>query len=184
MPAQALAVLGLDQRPVARPHFRRPRATPAQTYTPLQVGVLYQYPAGTDGSGQNIAVIELGGGFQAADLATYFKGLGITHPPSVTAVAVAGGANTPGGDADAEVMLDIELIGALAPGAAIAVYFAPNTDQGFYEAISQAAHRQLRVTTPSCRSAGAGRRIAGRLLRRARPCRARSGGCRSPGRSQ
>ncbi|MGN6729424.1 MAG: S53 family peptidase, partial [Rhodanobacteraceae bacterium] len=44
------------------------------------------------------------------------------------------------GDADIEVALDIEVAGALAPGATIAVYFAPNTDQGFYEAISQAAH--------------------------------------------
>ena len=56
------------------------------------------------------------------------------------AVGVAGGSNQPGGAADDEVMLDIEVIGALAPGAAIVVYFAPNTDQGFYEAISQAAH--------------------------------------------
>jgi len=140
LPPQALAILGLDRRPVARPQFRRPRATPAQTYTPLQVGALYQYPAGTDGSGQGIAIIELGGGFSTADLATYFTGLGIAPAPSVTAVSVAGGANTPGGDADGEVMLDIEIIGALAPRAAIAVYFAPNTDQGFYEAISQAAH--------------------------------------------
>jgi kumamolisin len=53
---------------------------------------------------------------------------------------VVGGTNSPGGDADDEVMLDIEVIGALAPGAGIVVYFAPNTDQGFYEAISQAAH--------------------------------------------
>ena len=57
---------------------------------------------------------------------------------------MAGGANTPGGDADGEVMLDIELIGAVALSAAIAVYFAPNTDQGFYEAISQAAHDSAR----------------------------------------
>jgi kumamolisin len=144
LPAQALAILGLDRRPVARPQFRRPRATPAQTYTPLQVGTLYQYPAGTDGSGQGIAIVELGGGFSTADLATYFKDLGITPAPAVTAVSVAGGANTPGGDADGEVMLDIEIIGALAPRAAIAVYFAPNTDQGFYEAISQAAHDSAR----------------------------------------
>ena len=144
LPQQALAILGLDRRPVARPQFRRPRATPAQTYTALQVGALYQYPAGTDGSGQGIAIIELGGGFSTADLATYFAGLGISPAPTVTAVSVAGGANTPGGDADGEVMLDIEIIGALAPRAAIAVYFAPNTDQGFYEAISQAAHDSAR----------------------------------------
>src|SRR5699024_1519062 len=42
--------------------------------------------------------------------------------------------------ADAEVMLDIEVAGALAPAARYAVYFAPNTDQGFYDAIAQAVH--------------------------------------------
>lgn len=147
LPPQLIAVLGLDGRPVARPHFRRPRATPAQTYTPLEVGTLYQYPAGTDGSGQGIGIIELGGGFSASDLARYFKNLGIAKPPTVTAVAVAGGANSPGSDADGEVMLDIEIIGTLAPAAAIAVYFAPNTDQGFYEAISQAAHDATRHVT-------------------------------------
>ncbi|TAL75324.1 MAG: peptidase S53 [Rhodanobacter sp.] len=135
-----LAVLGLDRRPVAKPHFRKARATPNQTYTPPQVGQLYRFPANTDGSGQGVALIELGGGFRKTDLATYFAALGIAKPPAVTAVSVAGGKNRPGGQADAEVMLDIEMVGALAPGAAIAVYFAPNTDQGFYEAISQAAH--------------------------------------------
>ncbi|HEX4389588.1 MAG TPA: S53 family peptidase [Steroidobacteraceae bacterium] len=146
LPAEVIAVLGLDRRPVAQPRIRRPRATPARSYTPLEIGSLYQFPAGTDGAGQSVAIIELGGGFSTADLATYFKGLGITTPPTVTAVPVAGGANTPGGDADAEVMLDIEVIGALAPAASIAVYFAPNTDQGFYEAISQAAHDSARHT--------------------------------------
>jgi len=135
-----LAVLGLDRRPVAKPHFRKALATPNQTYTPPQVGQLYNFPANTDGSGQCVALIELGGGFNATDLATYFAALGIATPPTVTAVSVAGGRNRPGGAADAEVMLDIEMVGALAPGSTIAVYFAPNTDQGFYEAISQAAH--------------------------------------------
>ncbi|HKR75719.1 MAG TPA: S53 family serine peptidase, partial [Rhodanobacter sp.] len=139
-----LAVLGLDRRPVAKPHFRKALSTPNQTYTPPQVGQLYNFPAGTDGSGQCVALIELGGGFSQTDLTTYFTSLGITTPPTVTAVSVAGGKNSPGGDADAEVMLDIEMVGALAPGAAIAVYFAPNTDQGFYEAISQAAHDATR----------------------------------------
>jgi kumamolisin len=146
LPPEAIAVLGLDTRPVARPHIRRPRATPTHAYTPPEIGALYQFPAGTDGSGQSIAIIELGGGFSTADLLTYFKSLGITTPPAVTAVPVAGGANTPGGDADGEVMLDIEVIGALAPASSMAVYFAPNTDQGFYEAISQAAHDSARHT--------------------------------------
>jgi kumamolisin len=41
---------------------------------------------------------------------------------------------------DGEVMLDIEVAGAVAPGAHIVVYFAPNTDQGFHDAIAQAVH--------------------------------------------
>src|SRR5438067_1343314 len=140
LPPEAIAVLGLDRRPVARVRSRRPRAAPSVTYTPIQLGALYSFPAGTDGSGETVAIIELGGGFTTGDLAQYFRSLGIARAPTVTAVGVAGGANQPGGDADGEVMLDIEVIGALAPGANIVVYFAPNTDQGFYEAISQAAH--------------------------------------------
>jgi len=135
-----IAVLGLDKRPVARPQFRRPATQPATTYTPLQLGQLYGFPAHTDGTGQTIAVIELGGGFTQADFTQYIQSLGITHPPTVTMVSVAGGSSQVGSDADGEVMLDVEVIGALAPAANIVVYFAPNTDQGFYEAISQAAH--------------------------------------------
>jgi len=134
-----IAVLGLDQRPVAKPHFRLAKQPASQSFTPLQVGQLYQYPDGTDGSGQTIALIELGGGYQSADLSTYFSSLQL-KTPTVVDVAVSGGSNQPGGDADAEVLLDIEVAGALANNAKIAVYFAPNTDQGFYEAISQAAH--------------------------------------------
>jgi kumamolisin len=37
-------------------------------------------------------------------------------------------------------MLDIEVAGAIAPGANIVVYFAPNTGQGFLTALSSAVH--------------------------------------------
>jgi kumamolisin len=37
-------------------------------------------------------------------------------------------------------MLDIEVAGAIAPGASIVVYFAPNTDAGFRDSISTAVH--------------------------------------------
>jgi kumamolisin len=138
-----LAVLGLDNRPQARPHFRfAAQAAPPSSYTPPQVAEAYQFPAGTDGTGQTIAIIELGGGFSATDLQTYFSGLGITAP-SVTAVGVDGASNAPGSDpngADGEVLLDIEVAGAAAPGAAQVVYFAPNTDQGFIDAVTEAAH--------------------------------------------
>jgi kumamolisin len=136
-----IAVLGLDDRPQARPYFR-PAATVSTSYTPLQLGRIYRFPAGTDGAGHTIAIIELGGGFGQADLDTYFAALGLTGPV-VSAVGVDGGVNVPGkdpGGADGEVLLDIEVAGALAPRAAIAVYFAPNTDAGFVDAVASAAH--------------------------------------------
>ena len=162
-----LAVLGLDDRPQARAQFRRapaatargaapaptapapggpaPAAAPAAaptSYTPPQVAALYQFPAGTDGTGHTIAIVELGGGFGSSDLDPYFAGLGLPVP-SVTAASVDGAVNQPGQDpngADGEVLLDIEVAGAVAPGAAQVVYFAPNTDQGFVDAVTTAVH--------------------------------------------
>ncbi|HYB19194.1 MAG TPA: S53 family peptidase [Streptosporangiaceae bacterium] len=139
------AVLGLDTRPQAQPHFRtRGDAAAAEgtTYYPNQVAEVYGFPAGTTGAGQTVAVIELGGGFTASDLDAYFGSLGISPVPSITAACVDGASNNPGdtGGASVEVNLDIDVIGAAAPGAAQVVYFAPNNgDQGFVDAISDAA---------------------------------------------
>jgi kumamolisin len=139
------AVLGLDSRPQARPHFRFAElAATAVAYTPAQVASLYRFPAGTDGSGQTIAIIELGGGYSAADLNKYFASLGIPAP-SVKAVGVDGARNVAGRDpqgADGEVLLDIEVAGAVAPAARQVVYFAPNTDRGFVDAVATAVHAQ------------------------------------------
>jgi kumamolisin len=136
------AVLGLDSRPQAATHFRiRPAASTATSFTPTQVAALYGFPAAT-GLGQCVALIELGGGFRPADLETYFKGLGVASP-TVTAVSVDHAQNSPTGDAngpDGEVMLDVEVVGAIVPQATIAVYFAPNTDAGFLDAITTAIH--------------------------------------------
>lgn len=137
------AVLGLDDRPQARPQFRVAHAAAAQrSYTPLQLGHAYRFPPGSDGSGQSLAIVELGGGFGPADVKQYFASLGVP-PPRITAVGVDGAKNVPGkdpGGADGEVLLDIEVAGALAPGASLVVYFAPNTDAGFLDAVTAAAH--------------------------------------------
>lgn len=143
---EVLAVLGLDNRPVAKPHFRisrAPHAPAGKSFTPPQVAALYNFPKDATGQGQTVGIIELGGGYSASDLQAYFSELKITAP-SVTAVSVDGGTNSPGAQADAEVMLDIEVVGAIAPGAHIAVYFAPNTDQGFIDAVTDAVHDTTR----------------------------------------
>jgi kumamolisin len=86
-------------------------------------------------------LIELGGGYRSADLKTYFTKLGLPVP-KVKSVSVDGGKNRPStaNSADGEVMLDIEVAAAVAPKALIAVYFAPNTTQGFLDAITKAVH--------------------------------------------
>lgn len=143
------AVLGLDNRPQARAHFRifghnsaRIAAQPAVSYSPPQVAQLYRFPSGADGTGETVGIIELGGGYKPADLKSYFQSLGLKQQPNVISVSVDSAKNaptTPDG-ADGEVLLDIEVIGSVAPGAKVVVYFAPNTDQGFQDALTTAIH--------------------------------------------
>jgi kumamolisin len=146
-------VFGLDDRQAATTHYRRLMkrlgTTEAQTlvtsFSPVTLAKLYSFPVGVDGQGQTIGIIELGGGFKPADLQTYFNGLGLPVP-QVKAFLVDHAHNqpVPGNDSpDGEVMLDIEVAGACAPGATIVVYFAPNTDQGFLDAITTAIHDQI-----------------------------------------
>jgi kumamolisin len=142
------AVLGLDDRPQAKPHFRVRKAgsrvasaATGVSYTPRQVAQIYQFPLDADGAGQTVGIIELGGGYKPADLKNYFSSLGVNQP-AVISVSVDKGTNSPTNpnSADGEVLLDIEVVGAVAPGAKIAVYFAPNTSQGFQDALTTAIH--------------------------------------------
>jgi kumamolisin len=138
------AVLGLDNRPIATPKIRvRPNASAdAGTFLPPQVAQVYNFPTAGNGAGQTIGIIELGGGYNIADIKNYFsQTVGITAP-KVTPVTLDGGSNAPtnANSADGEVLLDIEVAGSVAPGANIVVYFTTNTDQGFQDAISTAIH--------------------------------------------
>src|SRR5439155_157513 len=130
---------------------RKRRIAPARTFTAPEIARLYNFPSGLTGKGQCVALIELndtnkagnpsGVGYRASDIRAYFEQLGIAEP-TVVPVSVDGGANVPGPDpgGDDEVTLDIEVAGAVAPGARIAVYFAPNTTNGFIDALNAAIH--------------------------------------------
>ena len=134
------SILGLDNRPAARPHFVPNASAAVETgHLPNAVGALYGFPGGVNGAGRCIAIIELGGGYQASDTAAAFAAMSLPVP-TVVAVSVDGGTNSPGSSADGEVALDIQVAGGVAPGARLAVYFAPNTTQGFVDAVSTAIH--------------------------------------------
>ena len=144
-----VGVLGLDNRPAAQPHVRiapdaaTPRAD-GGPYSPVEVARAYDFPSDGDGAGQCVAIIELGGGYQDSDLQAFFRDTGLSEP-TIVSIGVDNAANSPGDAADAEVALDIEVVGAVAPGSRIAVYFAPNTDKGFLDAITTAAHDTANV---------------------------------------
>lgn len=145
-------IFGFDTRP-------KHRRSPAQQVKPhsgpggangvaaTEFATRYNFPTTfngvtLDGTGQTIAIIELGGGYRASDLKVFFQEIGV-KTPSVASISVDHAANAPTtpDSADGEVMLDIEVAGAVAPKAKFAVYFAPNNgDQGFIDAISAAIH--------------------------------------------
>jgi kumamolisin len=138
---RVVAVLGLDTTPIATPKIVPHRGpTPPAGFLPTDVARLYGF-AGTKASGQCIGIIELGGGYTAADNKAAFDAMGLAVP-DVIAVGIDGVDNAPDdtSGANGEVALDIQVAGGVAPGARIAVYFAPNTSQGFADAISKAVH--------------------------------------------
>jgi kumamolisin len=161
------SVTGLDNRPFAKPHYRVARRsaahvagagaaggtggtvapTPETAFTPIEIASFYNFPAGFDGTGQTIAILELDGGFRPAELTAYFQELGIRQPTVTVVPFTGGGANNPGTNAldpfcrDAEVMLDLQVAGAIAPGANILVYFArDDSDESFLAAMSAIVH--------------------------------------------
>ena len=108
-------------------------------FTARELATLYDLPTEFDGKGQTIALIELGGGYRESDLDSYFTALKI-RKPHIEAILIDGVTNRPTGPdgPDGQVALDIQVAGAVAPGANIRVYFAPNTDLGFLHAITRA----------------------------------------------
>ena len=133
--------------------FPRIRSHLAGTsYTPKQLASFYGMPTSpTVGAGKKVAVIELGGGFDQKVLDAYFKSLGYPSVSPVVFHSVAGAANQPNdpnGDY-VEVMLDLCVIGGMAPGCLMHCYVAPNTDQGFLQAVQQAVADKMDVISIS-----------------------------------
>ena len=124
------------------------------TFFPPQVAELYNYPSDFSGTGQNVAIFAFNGtgpdphgGYRLASLQTYFEQILGGKTPSITDVVVQGPGNDPGpdsqasgaqGDATGEVMLDMCVVGSVAPGANIFMYFTEFTSQGWLDGVNQA----------------------------------------------
>lgn len=127
------------------PYFRRPiRAHAGGTsYTPAQLAAIYNFPKLTVSQDCTISIIELGGGYDPAMIAKQFQQWNLPAP-KLADVSIEGGKNTPGGDADVEVILDIVVAAAVysymtGRPAVLRILFCPNSDAGFIEGAKEAA---------------------------------------------
>jgi len=87
-----VGVFGLDNRPVAKPHFRVTRfersdtvgegfaaaakvtahALGVRSFSPVELAKRYAFPKNVTGKGETVAIIELGGGFDPGEFTKYF----------------------------------------------------------------------------------------------------------------
>ena len=160
-------VFGLDNRRMARRHGSTTEGVAERTeqviaqagsaLNPVQVAGLYHFPTMPHAFTQTIGLLEFSDhtsglcGYLPSDISSYFtKNIGIGPgyiTPILSSVTVDGATNSPGGPNDAEVALDIEVAGAVAQSAKIAVYFAPFTEKGWVDALSTIVHDS--VNAPS-----------------------------------
>ena len=139
------AVHGLNNVAHLRKHLATSNAVTANTGSgpnggmgPTDIRGAYTVPSQMNGSGQTLGLVEFDG-YSAADIAGYERGFGLPSVP-LTNVSVDGASGVPGSGAD-EVTLDIELMVAMAPGAAsIRVYEAPNSLQAVLDVYSRIAN--------------------------------------------
>jgi len=124
---------GLDNRKIARTHAAPP-IVPWPLPSPAQIAKFYNFPE-ADGTGQAIGLIEFDNPYTGSDIEEFFKG----QPPQIVSVNV-GGAGAPYSTGNLEVTLDILVAGSVAPRAKIVVYYAPWTEAGWVQAVTQAIH--------------------------------------------
>jgi len=127
-----------------------PEPPPKGSFTVPEIMAAYDFPKNLNGAGRTIGLLELGGGYRQADIDRYFSNLHLSTP-AITPVSVDRNTNRPDPDtgANGQVEGDIEVTGAIAPKANIRVYFAPNTNRGFVDAIAAATRDHVSVLSIS-----------------------------------
>jgi kumamolisin len=105
-------------------------------FVPTELAPIYNFPA-ADTANQCIGLLEFGGGVDQSDVAAYFEKIGVPAP-SLQVVTVDGVSTDPQSDpgSTGEVMLDIDVAGALSGGAKLAVYFSTFDEKGLIDCLS------------------------------------------------
>jgi len=137
-------VFGLNNHRVLRRTFRAAHhlapdmATPKRAwFVPSELATVYNFPK-VNAQQQCIGLLEFGGGVESSDVTSYFQHIKMPVP-SVKVVAVDGVSTNPSADPDStgEVMLDVDVAGALGGGAKLAVYFSTFDEKGLVDCLSK-----------------------------------------------
>jgi kumamolisin len=118
----------------------RPRV--GSPYRVLDLCKAYNFPTGLQGGGV-IGILELGGGYTQADLDLFSQINGMPQI-QVSDIPINGGQNSPGQQADGEVLLDIQVAAAAyyfctGQVPTIKMFFAPNSISSFPAMMNAAA---------------------------------------------
>jgi kumamolisin len=137
------AVFGLNNHRILRRTLRpASRVAPAMStparawFIPTELEGVYNFPA-ADASKQCIGLLEFGGGVEMSDVTEYFAKIK-QSAPTVKVIAADGVSVDPSADPEStgEVMLDIDVAGAIGGGAKIAVYFSTFDEKGLIDCLS------------------------------------------------
>ena len=141
----------------AKAKARGPASPPTPfpgTFFPTEAAQLYSYPDEFTGAGQNVAIFAFNGtspdprgGYKLSSLQNYFEKVLGGKTPAIQDVVVQGPGNDPGpdsqassaqGDSTGEVMLDMCVVGSVAPAANIFMYFSEFTSRGWLDGLNTA----------------------------------------------
>jgi kumamolisin len=154
-PVTVEAVLSKGKGKARHVAFAVPASPFKGAFFPPTVAELYNYPQPGNGPQQNVAVFAFNGGgspdprggYSLSALKAYFENVLGGKMPTITNVVVQGPGNDPGpdtnasskrGDATGEVMLDMCVVGSVAPEANIFMYVTEFTSQGWVDALQEA----------------------------------------------
>ncbi len=122
--SHVISVMGLENREIARPLLSSRQINIEASCTAIDIATAYRFPMANKGANQCIGIVALKGGYNPLDLAAAFGSLGVTAPAYVSVPATHPIGYTGDLDSDIELALDMQVAGAIASAATIAVYFS------------------------------------------------------------
>jgi subtilase family serine protease len=122
-------------------HTTADTAAIQQGYSAIELATAYKFPEGATGTGQVIGIIELGGKLNPSDFQQYFSQMNLKAPEIIevgTPPVITGQTEILD---NAEVTLDLEVIGAIAPNTKLIVYYGNTIAEAMKEVIGDTINK-------------------------------------------